>query len=151
MPDIGEIYRMLHWENPPEVRSEGMRLAREIADVSFFIQPPAPPSVWECCAQLLSERSDEVLEPHLVGLFEWLEDLNWPGALTILERLKKFSGKKLKNPLIDRVNVIMAQNDEEDRAILLGTLSELLENEELRGSLPKEVVDTLQKYRWNFK
>ena len=44
-----------------------------------------------------------------------------------------------------------AQNNEEDRAILLGTLSELLENEELRGSLPKEVADTLQKYRWNFK
>ena len=49
--------------------------------------------VWENCARALYEISDERLEKHLPSLLEWLEDLNWPGALIILERLKKFSGK----------------------------------------------------------
>ena len=62
----------------------------------MLILPPVAPSAWECCAQVLCKKSDMVLEPYLSGPLEWLQDLNWPGALIILERLKIFSGEKLK-------------------------------------------------------
>ena len=97
--DIEKIYKILNWENPPSIRLEGARLAREVHDLSLLIQPPAPPSVWEYCAEILSEKSDVALEPYLDKLLEWLQDINWPGAFTIANRLKIFSGKKLKQSL----------------------------------------------------
>lgn len=99
MLDINQIYKMLDWRNPNEIQLEGIRMAREINDLSLLIQPPASPSVWEWCAKILYEKTDAELEPYLDGLLGWLQDLNWPGALIILDRLKIFSGKKLKNLL----------------------------------------------------
>ena len=32
--------------------------------------------------------------PYLIELMEWVQDLNWPGALRILDRLKKFEKDK---------------------------------------------------------
>ena len=32
------------------------------------------------------------LEPYLIELMEWLQDLNWPGALIVLNRLSEYKG-----------------------------------------------------------
>lgn len=48
MNNIYNIYKLLNWKNSPETRLEGIRLAKEINDLSLLIQPPADPSVWEC-------------------------------------------------------------------------------------------------------
>lgn len=149
--DIQNIYKMLNWENTDETRAEGFRLAKEIKDLSLLILPPAAPSVWECCAQVLCEKSDIVLEPYLDSLLEWLQDLNWPGALLILNRLKIFSGTKLKRPFIDRF--IYASNlNNKDGLMWLDYLSELLDNEQLKAELPKEVTEKLQEHykNWGF-
>lgn len=148
MNDIQNIYRMLSWENPDEIRAEGLRLAKEIKDLSLLILPPAAPSVWESCAKVLCEKADIDLEPYLDSLLEWLQDLNWPGALLILERLKIFSGKKLKSPFIKCFTTVNNLNNEE-RMIHLCYLSELLDNEQLKAELPKEVTEKLQEYYKN--
>ena len=106
------IYDMLNWRQPPEIQEEGKRLAKEIADLSLLIMPPAEASVWECCADILYEKSDDELEPYLVELLEWLYDLNWPGASTILKRLKMFSAVKLEKPLIYSFNRSVGLGDE---------------------------------------
>ena len=67
--------------------------------INVFLQPTDKyhnQNVWENCAAILAKRSDEELSYYLVELLEWLQDLNWPGALVILDRLKAFSGEKLK-------------------------------------------------------
>lgn len=145
---IQNIYEMLNWENSNEIRTEGFRLAKEINDLSLLILPPAAPSVWECCAQVLCEKSDIVLEPYLDDLLGWLQDLNWPGALRILDRLKIFSGKKLKRPFINLVTYAINLNNEEG-LMWLDNLSELLDNEELKEELPKPIVERLQKHYKN--
>ena len=145
MNDIQNIYKMLNWENTDETRAEGFRLAKKIEDLSLLILPPASPSVWECCAQVLCEKSDIVLEPYLDSLLEWLQDLNWPGALIILDRLKKFSGKRLKKPFMDRFAYANNLNNEEG-LVWLDYLSELLDNEELKAVLPKPIIEKLQKH-----
>ena len=94
MIDINQIYKMLNWKNPLEVQLKGICLARDIKDLSFLIKPPADSSVWEQCAKILCEKSNGELEPYLEKLFEWIEDLNWPGASDIYERLKKFCRDK---------------------------------------------------------
>lgn len=151
MNDMQNIYKMLNWENTVETRTEGIRMAQEIKDLSLLIMPPAPPSVWECCAQILCEKSDMVLEPYLDSLLKWLQDLNWPGALLILDRLKIFSGKKLSIPFINCFISAVNLNDIEG-LMWLDYLSELLDNKQLRAELPEEIINKLQEHykNWGF-
>ena len=144
MPDINKIYEMLNWRNSPAVQLEGIRLLREINDLSLLIQPPADPSVWEHCAKVLCEKSDAELEPYLDGLLEWLQDLNWPGAMTIVERLKTFSGEKLKKPL---ENAIIKSNK---GLMWQDYLSELLDNSVLVSNLSEEMLTLLKKHYHNW-
>lgn len=149
MDNIHNIYKMMNWKNSTQIRAEGIRLAKDINDLSLLIQPPADPSIWECCAQILYEKSDSDLEPYLIGLLEWLQDLNWPGALIILERLKFFSGKKLKKAFTDCFARADNLNNNEG-LIWLDYLSELLDNKELKAQLPKEISEKLQAHYRNW-
>lgn len=139
---------MLHWRSPYGMQLKGMKLAKELDDISPLIQPLPHVSVWDGCARVLYEMSDEILEPHLIKLMEWIQDLNWPGATIILDRLKIFSGEKLKMPFLQSVeNAMNPKNDEGFKWI--DNLSELLENEELKKELPKDLLKILQKHYHN--
>ena len=103
---IDEIYELFIWDstlstNEYEARvAEGLDLAEKVHYLYPFLQPIIPghsKSVWEPCAQVLAARSDEELEPHLPQLFEWLQDMNWPGADTIRDRLLRFPFSRLEN------------------------------------------------------
>lgn len=149
MPEISEIYKMLNWENPVAVQLDGISFAREISDLSLLIQPPAEPSVWEYCAKILCEKSDAELEPYLDKLLEWLQDLNWPGALTISERLKRFSGEKLKTPLENAV-ASSSKMPEKEGLMWLDYLSELLDNRTLAPNLSEKVLALLENHYHNW-
>ena len=93
MVDITEIMDMLDWHMSSEIQLEGISLARNIETIIPFIQPLTPKhnkNVWENCAVIISERSDEEIKPHLPEVLEWLQDMNWPGAFCILDRLQKY-------------------------------------------------------------
>ena len=142
MKDIESIYKLLNWENSREAQEEGYRLAKEINDLSLLIMPPAPPSVWESCAKILSEKTDTELEPYLDDIFKWLFDLNLPGALIILDRLKIFSGKILKKYFENRLINTPSQNKDVER-IWLSFLDDLHDNEELIAELPSSILEKL--------
>lgn len=91
---IEYVFSLIDWHMPPETQSKGISLARNIETIIPFIQPLTPKhnkNVWENCAVIIAEKSDEKLKPHLVELLEWLQDMNWPGAFCILDRLQKYS------------------------------------------------------------
>ena len=114
--DINELYKMLNWRSRFGDQLQGIKLAKNIDDLSLLILPDAngeSKSVWENCARALYELSDERLENYLPSLLEWTRDLNWPGALIILDRLKIFSGEKLKKPVVDRYIYADSLNNEE--------------------------------------
>ena len=107
MVDTTEIMNMLDWHMPFEVQSQGISLARNIETIIPFIQPLTPKhnkNVWGNCAVIIAEKNDEKLKPHLVELLEWLQDMNWPGAFCILERLRKYSDN---NSIYNAINVCM--------------------------------------------
>ncbi len=96
MVDITEIMDMLDWHMPSEIQLEGISLARNIETIIPFIQPLTPKhnkNVWDNCAVIIAEKNDEKIKPHLAELLEWLQDMNWPGAFCILDRLKNYSDK----------------------------------------------------------
>lgn len=145
---------MLNWQSRFGDQLQGIKLARNLDDLSLLILPSANgegKNIWENCARALYEISDDRLEKYLPSLLEWLQDLNWPGALIILDRLKIFSGEKLKKPFIDRFSYADNLNNEEG-LMWLDRLSELLDNEELKAVLPKPIVEKLKKHykNWGF-
>lgn len=143
---------MLNWKSRFGDQLKGIKLAKNLDDLSLLILPCADgesKGMWENCARALYEISDERLEKYLPSLLEWLQDLNWPGALIILDRLKNFSGKKLKKPFIDLYNYAV-NLDNEEGLMWLDTLSELLDNKELTAELPKEILKTLKKHYHNW-
>ena len=98
MVNIDCIMGLLDWNNPESVQEEGRTLAREVSCINVFIQPcdrKYNKNVWDNCALILSERSDEELRPYLDQLFHWLEDMNWPGAECIYRRLKRYHEDRL--------------------------------------------------------
>ena len=151
MDRMNQIYQMLDYKNSIDIQEKGKQLARKITDLSLLITPPASPSVWEQCAIILSEKTDDELVPYLTSILQWLYDLNWPGALTILNRLKKFSGKQLKKSFIDSVVRAINSHDEEDM-MWLDYLSELLDNKELKEELPENILNILEKHynHWGY-
>ena len=145
------IYQMLHWQNPESIQRKGIELAKEMTDLTPLILPIYEGSqcIWDNCAKALSELSDDRLEKYLSLLLEWLQDLNWPGALTILERLIIFSGQKLKKSFIRQIKYAISLNSEEGLR-WLDYLSELLDNQELKQLLPNEILEILQKHYHNW-
>lgn len=114
MTDITTIYSMIHWHQPQHIQEEGIRLSKDIP-AKFFIQPIVPEfskNVWDNCALILSKRSDDELTEHLFSLFEWLQDMNWPGAICIYDRLRVFENQsKLQKHIHDCIKIAEKTND----------------------------------------
>ena len=92
-----EMFKLLNCNSNDVDQERGMERARTVNVLSFFFQPDEfmtgynnYKDVWNNCAIILSEKSDEELEPYLVKLFDWLKDMNDPGSKVIKERLMKY-------------------------------------------------------------
>lgn len=93
---IDQIFEMLSWNNEEKTQEQGMEEAKKIKHLSVLIQPMESKSIWENCAKVLASKSDRELESYLIPLFEWLQDMNWPGADIIYKRLKMIPKQNIK-------------------------------------------------------
>ena len=111
-----EMFEILDWNQPESVQEEGRRIARTITDLAQFIQPLSErysKNIWDNCARVLVDKTDQELEPYMEGLVKWTQDLNWPGALLILNRLKAFSNRQSLEEVVEQcLSAAKAQNDE---------------------------------------
>lgn len=96
--DIGidRIFEMLSWDNDEKIQAQGINEAKKIKNISVLIQPIESKSVWENCAKVLASKKDEELKIYLIDLFKWLQDMNWPGADIIYNRLKHMPIKQIE-------------------------------------------------------
>ena len=129
------LLKKLNWNNPIEIQREGIREGLKEKDLTIFMTPYVPgefnlsKQVWENCARILYQKSDEELTPYLENLFEWLQDLNVPGALIISKRLYEFSKnniflfEEVKNKCIKRAT---KSNDK----IWIDVINEIKDNAE---------------------
>ena len=93
MVNIDYIMDLLDWNNSIEKQEQGINLAKEVKCINVFLQPGSyhyGKNVWDNCAKILAARSNEELSPYLIELMAWLQDMNWPGAFCILDRLQKY-------------------------------------------------------------
>lgn len=93
--NIDDIFGYLSWNNAPEVQSTGIEMAKKIKFLSVLIMPIEDKSVWENCAKVLASKSDDELDRYFIKLFEWIKDMNWPGADIIYRRLSLVPSQKI--------------------------------------------------------
>lgn len=92
---IDDILGYLSWNNAPEVQGMGIEMAKKIKFLSVLIMPIEDKSVWENCAKVLASKSDDELDIYFIKLFEWIKDMNWPGAGIIYRRLSLVPSQKI--------------------------------------------------------
>ena len=140
---IDELFDMLSWNSDEETQKKGIELAKSVKCFSVFLQPRGlehSKDVWENCAKVLASHSDETLKCCLQELLEWLVDMNWPGAEITLQRLIKFEDSGFLSIFIEHgVKEALVCDDQ----VWLGNMAALLENEELKRHLPKDIYNTL--------
>ena len=93
LPEEEKHFEMLDWNAPEEIQELGRRKAAGSVNIRCFLQPVFPKyskNVWTNCALILAGKTDEELRPWLKELLRWLQDMNWPGAEIIQERLEGF-------------------------------------------------------------
>ncbi len=98
MVNIDYIMDLLDWNNSIDEQEQGIKLAENVKCINVFLQPGNRyygKNVWGNCAKILSARSNEELSPYLIELMEWLQDMNWPGAFCIFNRLKGMVNEQL--------------------------------------------------------
>ena len=146
MTDIDRIMYLIDWNRSPEEQQEGISLAREVTCIKAFFQPVGPgfsKSVWDNCATIICERSDDELKPYISDMILWLEDLNWPGAEKIQQRLIVFQDVFLLATILDHT-VTDLEKLGETRWLLF--LSDLLNNQKLSQTLKSSTREILAKY-----
>lgn len=102
MINIDCIYDMLSWHNDEFTQLKGIEYAKECKYLYPYILPILPQdskSVWENCARVLASKDDSELKPYLCELFMWFQDMNWPGATIIFDRLLDFKSCPLTDEL----------------------------------------------------
>lgn len=98
MVNIDYIMDLLDWNNSIEKQEQGIALAKDVKCINVFLQPGCykyGKNVWDNCAKILSARSNEELSPYMIELMEWLQDMTWPGAFCIFDRLKGMVNEQL--------------------------------------------------------
>ena len=98
MVNIDYIMDLLDWNNSIEKQEQGIEMAKDVKCINVFLQPCSKnynKNVWDNCAKILSARSNEELSPYMIELMEWLQDMNWPGAFCIFDRLKEMVNEQL--------------------------------------------------------
>lgn len=86
--DIDTIFKMLSWNSSEKEQLRGIDEAKKIEYLSVLFQPIEDKSVWENCAKVISSKSDNELKKYMNNMFEWIKDMNWPGAFDIYARIK---------------------------------------------------------------
>lgn len=150
MSDIDRILELIHWNRTDEEQQKGIDLASDMICIKAFFQPSGPnggKGVWDNCAEIVCRRPDEELKYYISDMLLWLEDLNWPGAERILQRLIEFQDVNWLSMSLNHMVPALSLLGERS---WLFFLSDLLENEKLREALRPEVVKTLNAIRKEF-
>lgn len=93
--NINTIFELFDCTRPEAEQQRGLDLSRHEKCLSVFIRPGYPygEKIWENCAKAIALRTDQELYYNKFFLLEWLQDLSWPGALSIWDRLINYKAK----------------------------------------------------------
>lgn len=110
--DIDIVMSKLGLLNSRNKQNEGIILAKNIKNLNAFFQP-YDRDIWENCAKILYLKSDEELYDYIYCMFNWLQDMNWPGSKIIAQRIKEIKNQSfVKEHLNVCINKAIILKDE---------------------------------------
>lgn len=110
---IKDLIRKLDCNGPIEVQKDTIEKLIEISDeyAPLLVQPMGK-MYWENAAEVLKAIGYPRNKLAVGGLFEWLRDLNWPGAFTAMESIESIEIKTLIPYLENAIKKAAEENDE---------------------------------------
>lgn len=140
---IDEIFEMLNCNNDMETQKKGIEEAQKIKNFSILVMPIDDKEIWENCAKIISQKTDEALtDGKELYLFEWLKDERWPGFNIIYNRIKSIPAKLIKTGYSIIVEEAVKLKDEK----WLINLAKLAENKEMYESLKRKEKNMIKRY-----
>ena len=103
--NISKIIELLHWSNSEAEQQRGIDCAEKVKELNVFLQPDEDKGLWNNCARVLVKHTDNELSPYVPELLEWCQDMNWPGAEIIYDRLLKMDNQEYSKALSDSISI----------------------------------------------
>jgi hypothetical protein len=119
------IFKNLSWNAPLDSQREAINKVASMFNLNpnVLIQPLGK-EYWQNAARALSLMGYPRIEKAIPGLFNWLQDLNWPGALIVMELLKSLP----KDVIIRHLECAASEAFSIGDDIWLNNLSSFLDN-----------------------
>ncbi len=145
--NLDDLMNMLSWNKSQEEQDAGIELACKVTTLKVFFQPHGPfagKPVWDNCARVICRKSDQELEDYLQDMLIWTQDLNWPGALRIQQRLTCFTNADKLAAVLCRIIPYMALSRD---YVWAQSILEILENSTVRHLISPSLVQQLEKLK----
>lgn len=140
---MNQLFEMLSWESDEDIQQRGLEEAANVKYLSIFLRPIEGKHLWENCARVLANKTDEELELYLPWMFEWLKDANWPGFDTIFKRLQGMGAPFIASEYQYAIQKALQCMDE----MWLTWMSGLTSNQALLNLLSPDQQKLMEKYR----
>jgi len=111
--DVMKLISKLDCNGDIYAQEDAIKQLTQIDDkfVSLLVQP-MDKKYWENSAKVLKAIGYPKNKDAISGLFQWLKDLNWPGAWTAMETLQSIELTALHLHLESAVKCAIEENDE---------------------------------------
>ncbi len=146
-----ELVEKLHYYCPEQEQKQAIEeiLQRENFDLSLLIRPCGG-IYWENAALVLSRMKHERLLPIMDGLFEWLQDLNCPGAYIIMQTIEKMPKAAFMPYYEKAVSKAIMDDDYEWLGYLSGFIREDKANVKQEDFIDKHLYERLYACKEDF-
>lgn len=147
MVDINEVFNMLDSNSPQAIQEIGIQYAKSIRYFSILFRPVENKGIWENCAKVICTKTDDELKGYyLWKMFEWLQDMNWPGASIIYDRICEMNAANIVSDYIYSIKRALHAKD----GIWLNYLAGFIGDMPIYDLLPPFYQSILVKRNKNF-
>lgn len=144
---IDKLINNLDWSLPKNTQEKSINSLISINDekLHMLVQPIAK-SHWENASIVIKHIGYPRIKNIIPTLLIWLQDVNWPGALTILDVLAQIDKKNIIKQL--EQTLITAKNDED--YMWIGGLKRLIEKTDINANdfSSKEIFNIIELADW---
>jgi len=111
--DIYLLLRRLSWDTPEETKQAAMRELEQLDEDKFSVLlQPNGKGCWENAAIILKRIGYPRIRKIIPGLFEWLQDINWPGTDIVIDILANIDKKEIL-PYIENYLIKAAKENDD--------------------------------------
>jgi hypothetical protein len=114
--EIDNLIEQLSWNGTEERQRHAIDALVELvphSELYKLMRPGKAKDTWENAAEVIARYNRKFGQKEILGMFEWLQDINWPGASLIFKKLNSMSRHQISAPLEMAMCQAQRTNDQE--------------------------------------